>query len=146
MEKNLENVLENHAKDASEHPQMKARIEQHLHETRRHVRQVDECLQLMGDKPSAMKNLVGNVLGTVQGVSSGVFRDAIVKNVLSDYASEAFEIACYRSLIVAAEELGQTRIAETCRQILAEEEAHAAWLNEQIDDVTRLMLHQEAHA
>jgi len=75
-----------------------------------------------------------------------MYHDEIVKNFLSDYAAEQFEIACYRSLVAAAEELGQPEIARTCEDILAEEQAMAQWLAEHIPEVTRMMLQQEARA
>jgi ferritin-like metal-binding protein YciE len=48
---------------------------------------------------------------------------------------EHFEIACYRGLITAAEELGEGRVADTCRRILRDEEQMAAWLQEQVPTV-----------
>ncbi len=66
--------------------------------------------------------------------------------MLADYASEHFEIACYRSLIAAAEEAGKPQVAEVCSEILEDEEAMADWIEEQIPEVTRLVLHQVTHA
>lgn len=146
MEKNLVQVLENHAKDAHDHPEMRQRIEQHLEETRRHAERVKECLAALDEKPSKMKAAMSNVMGSVQGASTGMFRDELVKNFLSDYSTEHFEIACYRSLIAAAEEERQPEIARICGEILQEEEAMARWLEEQIPEVTRMTLHQAAHA
>ena len=146
MEKSLIQVLENHAQDAQDHPEVRARVEQHLEETRHHAELVAQCLERLDEKPSATKALVGNVTGMFQGASTGMYHDEIVKNFLSDYAAEQFEIACYRSLVAAAEELGQPEIARTCEDILAEEQAMAQWLAEHIPEVTRMMLQQEARA
>jgi ferritin-like metal-binding protein YciE len=146
MEQSLAKVLENHANDAKDHPEMRNRIEEHIIETRGHADRVQECLEMLGTKPSAMKSAMGSIMGTVQGASTGMFRDELVKNVLADYSAEHFEIACYRSLIMAAEEAGKPEIAEICREILDEEEAMAAWLEEQIETVTRTVLQQHSHA
>ncbi len=146
MEQSLAKVLENHANDAKEHPEIRSRIEEHIIETRGHADRVRECLELLGEKPSAVKSAMGNLMGTLQGVSTGMFRDELVKNVLSDCSAEHFEIACYRSLIAAAEEAGKPEIAEICASILEEEEAMAAWLEEQVEPVTRMVLHQHSHA
>jgi ferritin-like metal-binding protein YciE len=144
MEQSLAQVLENHAKDAADFPEIRSRIEQHIEETRRHADRVAECIQLLGEKPSATKSLVGNVMGMVQGASTGVFKDELVKNALADFASEHFEIASYRSLIAAAEELGKTEIAQICRENLRDEEAMAQWLGENIPVITRTFLQQHA--
>jgi ferritin-like metal-binding protein YciE len=146
MEQNLAKVLENHAKDAKDQPEIRERDEQHIAETRGHAERVKECLAILGEKPSMMKSALGNIMGIVQGASTGMFRDEIVKNFLADYASEHFEIACYRSLIAAAEELEQPEIARICREILTDEEAMAQWLEERLPEVTRLTLQQVATA
>lgn len=146
MEQSLAKVLENHANDAKDHPEIRRRLEEHIVETHSQADRVAECLERLGQKPSAMKAAMGNVMGMVQGASTGMFRDELVKNVLADYASEHFEIACYRSLIAAAEAADQPEIAEMCAEILEEEEAMAAWLEEQIDGVTRMVLEQRTVA
>lgn len=146
MELSQAQVLENHAKDAKDHAGISKRITQHLEETRRHAKRVEECLNILGEKPSATKSVIGNLTGMVQGVSTGMFQDELIKNFLSDYAAEHFEIASYRSLATAAGDLGQSAIAVICEKILTEEEAMAEWLEDKIPEVTRSMLHQHADA
>jgi ferritin-like metal-binding protein YciE len=146
MERSLEKVLTNHANDAKEHPDMRARIERHREETRQHIARLERCLKLLGSAPSALKGALGTMFGLLQGPSTGMYRDEAIKNCLSDYAAEQFEIGCYRSLIAAAEDLGQTEIAELCRQNLHDEEAMAEWLARMIPEVTRLTLHEVATA
>jgi ferritin-like metal-binding protein YciE len=146
MEQNLAKVLENHANDAKDFPEIQERLQEHLDETRAHAERVEECLGILGQKPSAVKSAFGNVMGMVQGASTGMFRDEMVKNFLADYASEHFEIACYRSLVAAADELEQSEIADICTEIMADEEAMASWLEEQIPDVTRMLLQQTTSA
>lgn len=143
MELALVKVLENHAKDAERHPDIRARDEEHLAETRTHASQVERCLELLGaEKPSAVKNMMGTAMGKMQGAMSGPFGDEIMKNFLSDYAGEHMEIACYRALIVAADEIGETEVSEICGEIIADEEAMAEWLEERLPEITRLSLHQ----
>ncbi|HEY9153666.1 MAG TPA: ferritin-like domain-containing protein [Opitutaceae bacterium] len=146
MEQAQIKVLENHAKDAAKIPEIRERDDDHLVKTRGHADSVRECLRLLGETPSSMKSAMGNVMGMVQGASTGVFTDELLKNCLHDYASEHFEIACYRSLIAAATELGQPEIARLCGDILRDEEEMALWLNESIPKVTRMTLHQLTHA
>lgn len=143
MELSLAKVLENHAGDAADHPEIRQRDEQHLAETRRHAEQIERCLEILGgERPSKMKNIVGTAMGKMQGAMSAPFGDEIMKNALSDYAAEHMEIACYRSLIIAADELGEHEVSRICGQILSEEEAMAHWLEQRLPDITRLSLHQ----
>ena len=146
MEVSLAQVLENHAKDAKEFPEIQQRIQQHLEETRRHAKRVEDCWNLLDEKVSTTKSIVGNVTGMVQGMATGMFRDELVKNFLRDYAAEHFEIASYRSLVSAAQDLNHPEIAVICEEILMEEESMADWIEAKIPDVTRMMLQQNAHA
>lgn len=143
MELSLAKVLENHAKDADRLPDIRARDEEHLEETREHARKIEQCLEHLGaEKPSAVKNAIGTVMGKMQGAMSGPFGDEIMKNALSDYAAEHMEIACYRSLIIAAEEIGEVHVARICNEILADEESMAQWLEQKLPEITRMSLHQ----
>jgi ferritin-like metal-binding protein YciE len=144
MEENLAKILESHARDAADFPDFQARLEEHVAETRIHSTRVQECLGLIGQKPSITKSLVGNVTGMLQGAATGLFRDAVVKNALSDYAAEHFEIASYQALIAAAEDANQKEIGEICREILSDEEAMAGWLEQNLPDITRAFLQREA--
>ncbi|HXF62571.1 MAG TPA: ferritin-like domain-containing protein [Caldilineaceae bacterium] len=132
MEEALVPILENHAKDAKGIPQMQSRIQQHAEETRRHAEMVRGCLEQIGEKPSGAKNLLGNLFGGAQSIGVGMFKDELIKNALTDFASEHFEIASYKVLIAAAEQTGHPQIAMVCRQILQDEERMAQWLDQQM--------------
>lgn len=145
LELSLVQNLETQIKSAADRLDVRPRLEQHLTETRRHVERVRECLGILGAKPSAAKAVLGSVVGMVQGTSTGMFHDALMKNTIADYAMEHFEIACYRALIAAAEDLGEPEIARLCRETLSEEEAMAQWLEDQVPKVTRHTLRELAH-
>ncbi len=84
--------------------------------------------------------MAGGAMGMMQGMSTGMFRDELVKNAIADYAMEHFEMACYSALASAAEDAGLTELAQTCREIFGEEAEMADWLEEHIPEVTRLHL------
>jgi ferritin-like metal-binding protein YciE len=65
----------------------------------------------------------------------------VLKNFLADYATEHFEIACYRALIVAANEAGHPRIATVCERILAEEEDMAEWIGKNLPAAVQEVMH-----
>ncbi len=146
MERSLANTLENHASDAERFPEIRQRQSQHATETRSHAQQIERCLSILDEKPSTVKGMMGSAMGTVEGIATGIFRDEIMKDVLMGYAAEHLEIACYRSLITAAKELGQAEIARICEQILKEEEAMAQWIEQHLPDITRMSLHQTSNA
>jgi ferritin-like metal-binding protein YciE len=144
MENALEKVLENHVKDAEGHPQMQAKMQEHLQVTRRHAQLIHGCLERHGADTSTIKTGLGNVIGWMQGISTGAAEDELVKNALADYAAEHFEIACYRALIIAAEEVGDSETARICREILSEEESMASWLELNLPVAVREIVHRKA--
>jgi ferritin-like metal-binding protein YciE len=146
IELSLAQTLQNHANDAKDLPEFQERIALHIADTRRHADLVEQCLALLGEKPSMVKSALGSVMGMLQGPSTGLFHDELMKNAIMDFAAENLEIASYRALVTAAEALGQTEIAEICREILAEEEEMAMWLEARIPEITQMMLEQVARS
>lgn len=144
MEQGQENLLQGQIREVRDMPEMEQRLQQHLAETRGHRERVAAALSLLGESPSTVKSIAGGFVGLMEGLSTAMFRDMMVKNLIADYAMEHFEIACYRALRVAANEAGLTDIATTCEEILKEETAMAEWLEEQIPDVTRAHLNTPA--
>lgn len=147
MEKGLVQVLENHADDVKDHnPEAYRKIVEHLEKTKLHADRVEQCVARLGGDTSTFKSAMGQVSGFFQGRSTGAAPDELVKNALADYASEHFEIACYRALITGARSLGLNEIAQVCEEILRDEEDMARWLEKQLPMLVNEYLGQTAHA
>lgn len=87
-----------------------------------------------------MKDLAAKATATAQGLSELFVSDEVVKATMASYTFEHIEIASYRCLIAAADAVGDTETSRVCQQILKQEEAMAAWLGEQLPQVTRQFL------
>lgn len=135
MESTLVNTLNNHARDAKDHPEVETRIRQHAVQTQRHADLIRQCLDRHGHSPSGAKNMLGRLAGLVGNMHSAT-RDEILKNCLQDVAAEHFEIACYRSLITAARAIGDSHTAQVCEEILHDEQQMAEWLEQNIPALT----------
>jgi ferritin-like metal-binding protein YciE len=146
MEKALVPILENHAKDSKDHPRVRAKIEQHLVATRKHAELIRTCLERRGEKTSALKTAMGGIFGALHSKTTGAFRDELVKNAITDFATENFEIACYKALIKGAEELGDQETARVCREILRDEEDMARFLDQELPNAVTETLQKEAAA
>jgi ferritin-like metal-binding protein YciE len=144
MERSMEAVLERHAGEAEQLPAVREQLELHRQQTREHARRLEESLASLGATGSLAKDASAGMVGAIQGMSTALFRDEMVKNALAEYAMVHFEIACYSSLIAAAEEAGLVDIAHTCSDILREETRMAIWLEEEIPKITRAYLQQVA--
>jgi ferritin-like metal-binding protein YciE len=142
MENALIQILEHQIKDAKDYPQVQAKLEQHLEQTRRHADLVKGCVEALGGKTSAVKTGLASLFGQVQAVSTGAAQDELVKNALADYAAENFEVASYTALIQAATALGDQHTAQVCQQILQEDEAMARWLQQNLPTLVQQTLQQ----
>ena len=136
MERTLIPILQNHAKDAETGmPEATARIRQHIDETQTHAQRLEQCLRILGTTPSTVKSAMGTAMGTAQSVMTGMFSDEVIKNALSDYGAEQFEVGSYTALIAAAEQSGHDEIARLCGENLREDQLMAAWFEQQIPKV-----------
>jgi ferritin-like metal-binding protein YciE len=125
------------------YPELKARLEQHRTETEGQERKLYERLRALGSDPSTVKDLGGKTTAMLQGIGGSVAADEVVKGAIAGYAFENFEIASYRALIGAAEAAGDTETKRVAEEILVEEEAMAAWLEENLPKITAEYLDRE---
>lgn len=145
MESGLIPILQNHARAfEAEMPEAAARIREHISETRRHAERLEGCLRTLNTTPSMAKSTISSMMGTVEGMSTAIFRDELVKNALADFGAEQFEVACYTALVTSAMELGYPDIAKMCEQNLKEDEEMGRWLKQQLPSVVSAMLKREA--
>ena len=63
-------------------------------------------------------------------------QDEVVKGVISGYVFEQFEVACYTSLLTAAQKVNDHDSIADLESILAEERGMAEWLLQHIPDIT----------
>lgn len=140
MEAQAETMLKGQAKRLEHYPQLRARIERHIEETQAQRQLVGRCLELLDESPSAIKDSGGKAMAFGQSLSGMVADDEVLKGLIASYAFEHMEIASYRMLISMAQSCGEQEIQRICEQILPEEEAMAAWLEQHMDDVTRTFM------
>lgn len=129
-------VLQNHANDAREYPEIRERDLQHLAETKRQAELIEELITNLGGTISTVKTVIGKITGLGHSVSTEIFPDELIKNFLADYAAEHFEIASYTSLIATARLIGENQCVPVLEEILAEEIAMAEWLEDNIPFAT----------
>lgn len=129
METSIAEALERQVDLASDHPDVQSGIKQHLDATKRHADTVAGCLESLGESPSGVKDAMASLGGKVQGMMPGGAKDDLVKAALNDYSIEHMEIASYKALILAANDLGHADIARKLQPVLDEEMAMAEWLD-----------------
>ncbi|HSL24123.1 MAG TPA: DUF892 family protein [Vicinamibacterales bacterium] len=137
METELLPILRDHSNDAAALPGIRERIEEHAGETEQHVERLRQALGILGNSSPSLKSAVASIVGSIMAPGTAFFSDELVKNGVTDYAAEQFEVAAYRALVIAAEDLGEREVARLCRENLREDEAMAQWLLEQIPILVR---------
>ncbi|HZU13935.1 MAG TPA: ferritin-like domain-containing protein [Chloroflexota bacterium] len=137
METSITKTLESQAGQAKDNPTMRQAIETHLQQTKQHADLVKSTIESLGGDTSALKTGMANVMGWMQGLSTSPAGDTLVKDSIADFATEHFEIASYRSIIAAAEELGLTQVVQMANQIIPQEERMANFLREHLATVTQ---------
>lgn len=137
MEKSIAQTLKGHASDAKHHPEIRQRLERHIEETRRHADMVKARIESMGGSVSAIKSGLSTVMGAFQGVGMMPAKDSVVKDILADSAAEQLEIASYRGIAIAADEIGDIQTGRMAREIIAEEEQMLEWLQQHLPNAVR---------
>jgi ferritin-like metal-binding protein YciE len=143
MEEQAEKMLDATASRMENYPEFRARLLSHLEETREQARLVRGCIDRRGGDTSTLKDMAGKVMATAQGMSGMFVSDEVVKATMASYTFEHMEIASYRSLIAAAEAVGDSETRMVCERILPQEEAMAQWLADYLPVVTQQFLQRE---
>lgn len=140
MEKQAESMLESMAGRIDNYPDLKARIQQHLDETKGQLQILEQVLERNNVSHSMMKDTMGKMSAFGQSIGGIFTSDEIVKGAISSYVFEQFEIGCYTSLIAAAEKVGDLEGVAAFKQILEQEKAMADWALTHLPDVTQQYL------
>ena len=140
MEKQAESMLESMASRIDNYPDVRARIEQHISETKHQITLLEEILDRNDISRSVLKDSMSKMMAFGQSVGGMAASDEIVKGSISGYVFEQFEIACYTSLLAAAKKAGDVASVPAIESILAEEQRMADWLIQHIPDTTEQFL------
>ena len=144
MESQAIELLESQIKRLENYPQAQPRLREHLEETKAQQATIERCLDQLGESPSTLKAATMKVGANIQGMLHGLAGDEVLKHALGSHAFEQFEAGCYCSLTAAAEAAGEPQIAQTCKRLMEQEQAMAAWVWEQIPTLTRTYVERDA--
>ncbi|NMD78421.1 ferritin-like domain-containing protein [Klebsiella sp. DNRA6] len=145
MEKQAESMLESMAGRIDNYPDLRSRILQHVTETKRQITVLEEILDRNNISRSVLKDSMSKMAAFGQSIGGMFPSDEIVKGSISGYVFEQFEIACYTSLLAAANKAGDVASIPAIESILAEERAMADWLLKHIPQTTEeFLLRSEA--
>jgi len=143
MEEQAETMLDGLTRRLEHYPDLRQRVEEHLEETRRQADRLEGCIKRRGSSTSLIKTATGKIVGLGQAISGLFVADEVVKGSMASYTFEHMEIAAYKTLIAAAEQVGDAETQRVCEGILREEEAMAEWLGDNLESVVHQYLARE---
>ncbi len=118
------------------YPEVAAKLEQHIRETEGQIQRLEEILGSLAESHSSIKDIALSLTGAMAAMSHSMADDEILKNSFANFAFENFEIAAYKSLLTIAEQGRYGHATTPLQANLQEEQAMAAWLDENLANVT----------
>ncbi len=144
MEKQAESMLEKMSGRLEHYPDLKARIDQHIEETRQQQALVQSVIDRYDTSSSTLKDAMGKLSAMGQAMGGMMADDEVVKGAISGYVFENLEIGSYTSLIAAAQLVGDTEGVRIFTQIREQEIAMAEWCLQHLPDVTEQFMIRSA--
>ena len=105
---------------------------------------LERCIEQHGTTSSPLKDSAAAFIGNMQALGGAFLGDEVVKGAIASYTFEHLEIAMYRSLIGAAEELDDAETVRVCSDILQQEQAMAGWLEWHLPEIARRYLRRQS--
>lgn len=121
-------------KKAATSPELASAFEKHTEETNTHIATLEQVFALLEEKPQAkkcdaMEGLLKEADGIIEDTDAGtMIRDAGL--ILAAQKVEHYEIATYGTLVVFAQNMGHTEVAELLQFTLDNEKATDVALTE----------------
>jgi len=124
-ERTLVKALPTLQEEASD-DELRMGFEEHLEETRQHVKNVEQAFEKLGEKPTAEK--CPGIDGIKKEHDEFVAKESPSQDVLDSFLTgagsrtEHYEIAAYEGLVTMAEAMGETDVAELLKKNLEQEQ------------------------
>jgi ferritin-like metal-binding protein YciE len=146
MEVQARELMERQSERLTDYPEVQAKVQAHLRETEEQLNRLEQCLSSMGESTSTLKDTAQSVMANIMALGHSMAGDEILKNTFANNAFEHFEIAAYKSLLTLCGPAGAESSRAMLEQSLKEEEAMAAWVDENVPKVTLAYLERERAA
>jgi len=146
METQARELMERQSERLTDYPEVKSRVQTHLHETEGQLQRLEQCLSSLGESTSTMKDTAQSFMGNMMALGHSMAGDEILKNTFANNAFEHFEIAAYKSLLTLCGPAGADNARSLLEQSLKEEEAMASWVDQNVGKVTLAYLSREERA
>jgi ferritin-like metal-binding protein YciE len=146
METQARELMERQSERLDEYPDVKAKVAAHLEETNEQLKRLEQCLDVLGETTSTLKDTAQSVMANVMAMTHATAGDEVLKNTFANNAFENFEIAAYKSLLALCGPAGAEDARPVLEASLREEEQMAKWIAANVEKVTLDYLNREVRA
>jgi ferritin-like metal-binding protein YciE len=144
MEKQAIESVENQVDRLKSYPEMRSWARDHVEAAKQHRELIKQCIERRGGSTSTIKDVAMGAIGKFQELTGAIMADEVLKSIIGDYSFKHYQIACYKSLIAAAEEANDSETKRVCEEILASEQQLADRLLPYIPQMTREYMRRDA--
>jgi ferritin-like metal-binding protein YciE len=141
MERQAQEMLERQIGRTDDYPEVKAKLQEHLAETKMQIRRLDSYLTKLDTSASSFKDAVLAFGANIAAMGHAMAGDEVLKNTFANSALEHYEIAAYKSLLVLAEHASISAIE--LQQSLDEEQRMAEWVDGNVEKITRAYIEKD---
>ena len=142
MENQTHEILERQLGRMDKYPELRARLREHLRETKEQLKRLEKCLEDLDSRPSTIKDTIMAFGSNIAAMGHAMARDEVLKNTFANNTLENYEIAAYKSLIAMAETAG-IRMKTVLQESLREEERMADWVAKNVEKITAEYIRKE---
>jgi ferritin-like metal-binding protein YciE len=144
MEEQAEKLFSGQAERLKNYTELSAKLKDELTFIEANKILLFGTLKLHGSNTSTVKDTFGKFLGFEQNMIGTLVSDEPVKGILVLHTFTQMAIGSYKILVAAADAMGEAEIKKTCATILESAERRAAWIEKELDAVTRTFLNTKA--
>jgi ferritin-like metal-binding protein YciE len=144
METQAEKLFLGQAERLKDYPELSAKLRDELTFIQANKMLVFATLKHLGSDTSFIKDTFGKFMGFEQTMAGIIVNDEPVKGILALHTFTQMAIGSYKILVAAADSTGDLDIKKTCETILEVSERRAAWIEKELDSVTRTFLTAKA--
>jgi ferritin-like metal-binding protein YciE len=137
MENQALSIMKPQVSRIENYPGVAQKLEDHIRWTDAQIQRLEGILNELGETASSLKDAALSLGGSLAAIGHSAAGDEILKNSLANFAFENYEIAAYRSLASLTKNGGFSSALPAIEQNLAEEKVMAAWLEDNLDAITR---------
>jgi ferritin-like metal-binding protein YciE len=140
MEEQAEILFAGQADRFKKNEQLSAKLTEEVTYIKANQLLLSERLKQLGSSVSFMKDTVGKIVAFEQNMTGIMMSDEPVKGILALHTFTQMAIGSYKILVAATDAAGEADVKKTCEIILASVQKRAAWIEKELDAVTRTFL------